>query len=50
MNSNKSTIYRITDCPIPKDSGNRHEGIDALLKLMGIHGLKIFKTKKTNGK
>jgi len=31
---NKSDIYRGTDCPIPTDKGNYHEGLDALLSLM----------------
>ena len=46
MSSNKSDIYRITDCPIPAGLVNHHEGLDSLLKLMGSHGLKLFKTKK----
>ncbi|MFH0897112.1 MAG: DUF362 domain-containing protein [Candidatus Bathyarchaeota archaeon] len=44
--SNKSDIFRITDCPIPAGLGNHHEGLDALLNLMGSHGLKLLKTKK----
>ena len=27
-------IYQFTECPIPSPSGNHHEGLDALLRLM----------------
>ena len=33
----------VTDCPIPKGSGKYHEGLDALLNLMGNHGLKFYR-------
>ena len=46
MVRNKSDIYRITNCPIPTGLGNRHEGLDALLSLMGNHGLKLYRTDK----
>jgi uncharacterized protein (DUF362 family) len=39
-----STIFRVTDCPIPKGVGNHHEGVDALLELMGEHGLRFYET------
>jgi len=41
-----SDIYRVTNCPIPTGSGNHHEGVDALLSLMGSHGLKFHRTDK----
>lgn len=44
--NNKSIIYRITDCPIPSDLKNRHDGLDDLLELMGNHGLKLHNTSK----
>ena len=46
MEGSKSDIYRVTDCPIPKGLGNHHEGLDALLSLMGSHGLKLHRTDK----
>ena len=46
MSSDKSDIFRITDCPIPAGSVNRHEGLDALLRLMGSRGLKLLRTRK----
>lgn len=46
MDGSKSDIYRITDCPTPRGLGNHHEGIDALLNLMGKHGVKLHKTDK----
>jgi len=36
-----SSIYRITGCPIPDGLKNNHEGLDALLDLMGSHDLKL---------
>jgi uncharacterized protein (DUF362 family) len=39
-----STIFRVTDCPVPKGVGNHHEGVDALLELMGEHGLRFYET------
>ncbi|MFH0897233.1 MAG: DUF362 domain-containing protein [Candidatus Bathyarchaeota archaeon] len=47
MEENKSNIYRVTDCPIPKGLENNHEGLDALLGLMGRYGLKLYRTDKT---
>ena len=44
MSVNKSEIYRVTNCPVPKGLGNHHEGLDALLSLMGSHGLKLHRT------
>ncbi|MCJ7632889.1 DUF362 domain-containing protein [Candidatus Bathyarchaeota archaeon] len=46
MSSDKSDIFRITDCPIPAGSMNHHEGLDALLRLMGSRGLKLLRTRK----
>ena len=46
MEREKSDIYRITDCPIPTGLENYHKGLDALLKLMGRHGLKLHRTDK----
>jgi hypothetical protein len=46
MERKKSDIYMVTDCPIPKGSGNHHEGLDALLNLMGNYGLKLYKMDK----
>jgi uncharacterized protein (DUF362 family) len=45
MSGNKSDIYRIIACPTPTGFGNHHEGLDALLRLMGRHGLKLVKTR-----
>jgi len=39
----KSDVYRVTDCPIPTGLANHHEGLDALLNLMGSHGLKLYR-------
>ena len=44
MERKKSDIYRITDCPIPTSLRNHHEGLDALLNLMGHQGLKLYRT------
>jgi len=44
MGRDKSDIYRVTDCPIPSGLGNHHEGLDALLNLMGKHGVKLHRT------
>ena len=46
MERNKSDIYRVTDCQVPTGLGNHHEGLDALLSLMGSHGLKLYRTDK----
>jgi uncharacterized protein (DUF362 family) len=45
MKSEKSFIFRVTDCPVPKGLGNHHEGLDMLLDQMGRHGLKLYKTR-----
>ncbi len=53
MEGNKSDIYRVTNCPIPSGLGNHHQGLDALLNLMGKHGVKLHRTDKetdTSGK
>jgi len=42
--SNKSDVYRVTDCPVPNGLGNHHEGLDALLSLMANHDLKFYRT------
>lgn len=44
MGRSKSDIYRVTDCPVPAGLGNQHEGLDALLDIMGNHGLKLHRT------
>jgi hypothetical protein len=44
MEVERSDVFRVTDCPIPTGLGNRHEGLDALLGLMGGHGLKLYRT------
>ena len=46
MRPQKSSIFRITDCPAPKGLRNHHEGIDALLDLMGRHDLKLYGTEE----
>jgi len=46
MRPQKSSIFRITDCPTPKGLRNHHEGMDALLDLMGRHGLKFYRTEE----
>ena len=46
MERNGSDIFRVTNCPIPAGLGNYHEGLDALLNLMGNHGLKLYRTEK----
>lgn len=46
MKMNKSLIYRVTNCPIPTGEGNYHQGLDALLNLMSLNGLKLYKTDK----
>jgi hypothetical protein len=43
---NKSDIYRVTDCPIPKGLGSHHEGFDAFLSLMAKHSLKLYRTNR----
>jgi len=32
------------DCPVPSGLTNHHDGLDALLSLMGRHGLKLYHT------
>ena len=44
MERNKSIIYVVTNCPLPTDLSNYHEGLDGLLNLMGNHGLKLYRT------
>ena len=39
-----SDVYRVADCPVPTGLTNHHDGLDALLNLMGNHGLKLFRT------
>ncbi len=46
MERNKSDVYRVTNCPTPTGLGNRHEGLDTLLSLMGTHGLKFYRTEQ----
>jgi uncharacterized protein (DUF362 family) len=46
MERNRSSIFRISDCPIPTGLKNHHEGIDALLSLMASHGLKLIQTER----
>ena len=47
-----SSIYYVKNCPIPggggyiPSEGNRHEGLDALLELMGNNGVKLYKTEQ----
>jgi len=43
MAGDKSDTYRVTDCPIPTGRWNHHGGVDALLSLMGDHGLKLYR-------
>jgi uncharacterized protein (DUF362 family) len=38
-------VFRVTDCPVPEGVDNHHEGVDALLGLMGRHGLKFYRTE-----
>jgi len=38
----KSDVYRAIDCPIPTGLSSHHEGLDAVLNLMGSHGLKLY--------
>ena len=44
LDEGKSDIFRITDCPLPMCGENHHEGVDALLSLMGKHCLKLHRT------
>jgi len=39
-----SDIYQVTECPVPSADGNHHEGLDALLGLMEVNGLKFYRT------
>jgi hypothetical protein len=43
MKISKSDVYRVTNSPVPKGLGNRHEGLDALLSLMAKCGLKLYR-------
>ncbi len=49
MEGNGSIIYRVTDCPVPSGVGNHHEGLDALLGLMGRCGLKLYRADEKTG-
>jgi hypothetical protein len=40
----KSNIFRVTDCPIPSGLENTHDGVDALLNLMGNYGVRLYRT------
>jgi uncharacterized protein (DUF362 family) len=46
MEIDKSNIFRVTDCPTPTGSSNHHEGLDALLGLMGDNGLSLYRTER----
>ena len=46
MRPQKSSIFRITDCPAPKGLRNHHKGMDALLDLMGRHERKFYRTEE----
>jgi uncharacterized protein (DUF362 family) len=46
MTSNRSEIFRVTNCPIPSGLGNHHEGVDALLDLMGRQGVDFYRTER----
>jgi len=41
-----STIYRIENCPVSSGQTKSHEGVDALVELMGNHGLKLYQTER----
>ena len=41
----KSNIFRVKNCPVPKLVDNHHEGLDALLNLMGKNGLGFYDTE-----
>ncbi|MBI3920221.1 MAG: DUF362 domain-containing protein [Armatimonadetes bacterium] len=41
-----STLYRIENCPIPTGEANHHEGVEALVEMMGNHGLKLYQTEQ----
>ena len=49
-NKSESEIYRVTNCPTPNGFGNHHEGLDALLSLMGSHGLKLYRSDRETDK
>jgi uncharacterized protein (DUF362 family) len=40
---NKAQIYQITDCP-EHDDQFRHQGLDALLDLIGANGIKLYQS------
>jgi uncharacterized protein (DUF362 family) len=44
MEGNRSTLFRVTNCPVPTGYENRHEGLDFLLDLMWKHGLNLYRT------
>lgn len=43
MDGGSSAVFRITECPTPTGRGNHHAGVDALLRLMGQHGVKLYR-------
>ena len=48
MANDLSQIFRVTDCPVPTGHENHHEGLDALLGLMGKHGVKLHRAKEVS--
>jgi hypothetical protein len=46
MRRRKPSIFKIADCPVPKGLRNHHEGIDALLDLMGRHVLEFYRAEE----
>jgi len=42
-----SRIFQVSECPVPNPAANHHEGLDALLTLMGRNGLRFYKTEKS---
>ena len=46
MRINKSDIFRVMECPVPSGLRNHHEGLDALLSLMGRYGLKFYRVSE----
>jgi hypothetical protein len=45
LDPEKSTVYRVNNCPA-HDGALRHEGLDALLRLLASDGEKFYKTSK----
>ena len=41
-----STVYCIENCPIPSGETNDHVGVDALVKMMANHGMKLYQTEQ----